>query len=217
MRIEVAILEFACSRLCHDLVSPIGAVNNGLELLEDEKDPGMAAEARALAVRSAKRASILLQVYRCAFGNAGNQAGFGLKEAFKLGQDYLQGGRVTLSAEIPANVPELPAGFGKLVLTTILLMAETMPRTGSLTFAMEKEGGFSLTAEAPQFAGVEDFARLIQPRLVSAGVDAAGADAAGVDARNVLAYLAGLQADRLGLILSLGSVATNRLALQAVR
>src|SRR5690606_15016158 len=91
--------------------------------------------------------------YRCAFGNAGNQAGFGLAEALKLGRDFLDGGRVGL-AGVPAVVPsDLPAGFGKLLLLGIMLVSETLPRGGSITVAVSGEGraaGFKLMAEGPQ-------------------------------------------------------------------
>ena len=67
------------SRLCHDLVGPLGAVNNGLELIAEEDD--MAKEALSLAQRSAKRASSRLQFFRYAFGAAGGEPSFGHGEA----------------------------------------------------------------------------------------------------------------------------------------
>src|SRR6188508_1792327 len=63
-----------CSRLCHDLLSPIGALSNGLELLADEKDPEMRARCFELLEQSAKISADKLKFFRLAFGAAG---GFG--------------------------------------------------------------------------------------------------------------------------------------------
>ena len=60
MDIHLRALELACSKLCHDVISPIGAVNNGLELLEEEEDAALKEEATALAQRSAKATLIIV-------------------------------------------------------------------------------------------------------------------------------------------------------------
>src|SRR5258706_13839108 len=68
-------LDFAAllvSRVCHDLVSPVGAVVNGLEVLEDETDPAMRADALLLVASSAEQAAARLQFARIAFGAAGS-------------------------------------------------------------------------------------------------------------------------------------------------
>ena len=111
MDIQLRALELACSKLCHDVISPIGAVNNGLELLEEEDDAALKEEATALAQRSARRASILLQVYRSAFGNAGNQQTFGPREAVALAQEFLQTGKAQLNAARSAGVLRHPGGL----------------------------------------------------------------------------------------------------------
>ena len=69
--------EFAsllCSRLCHDLLSPVGALNNGIELLADEHDPEMRARCMDLLGESARASANKLKFFRLAFGAAG---GFG--------------------------------------------------------------------------------------------------------------------------------------------
>src|SRR5215475_5600660 len=136
MDIHLRALELACSKLCHDVISPIGAVNNGLELLEEEEDAALKEEAAGLAQRSAKRASILLQVYRSAFGNAGNQQTFGPREAVALAQEFLQNSKAQLVAgDLPASTT-LPAGYGKLVLNLTILAADALPRGGSINLAV---------------------------------------------------------------------------------
>src|SRR5258705_13002728 len=81
-------LDFAAllvSRVCHDLVSPIGAVVNGLEVLEDETDMAMRADALRLVAASAEQAAARLQFARIAFGAAGSAGG---------GAAFPQGGRL---------------------------------------------------------------------------------------------------------------------------
>src|SRR3954469_10176146 len=63
-----------CSRLCHDLMSPIGALNNGVELLADESDPEMREKCLELLADSARASANKLKFFRLAFGAAG---GFG--------------------------------------------------------------------------------------------------------------------------------------------
>jgi histidine phosphotransferase ChpT len=209
MKIDLAVLELTCSRLCHDLISPIGAVNNGLELLEDEQDPDLVVEARALAARSARRASILLQAYRCALGNAGNQASFGFGEAIKLARDFLEGGRVTLSGVPGMSPDDLPTGFPKLLLVGVILMAETLARGGDLMLVLDGEGpkaAFKLIAEGQQIVLASEYKALM----------AADANTADLDARNVLAYLTGLLARRIGMKIEIGQGVPGRLEFLAV-
>ena len=71
---EVDLASLLCSRLCHDLLSPVGAMNNGLELLADETDPEMQKRCMDLLAESAKSAADKLKFFRLAFGAAG---GFG--------------------------------------------------------------------------------------------------------------------------------------------
>lgn len=207
MNIDIAVLELTCSRFCHDLISPIGAVNNGLELLEDEQDPALVAEARGLAERSARRASSLLQTYRCAFGNAGNQAGFGLGESLKLAREFLEGGRVALGP-LPAVVPsDLTPGFPKLLLLGIMLLSETLPRGGTLTLTLSGDGagaGFRLVAEGQQAQVAEDWPGSL-----------GGRQPAQLDARNVLPFFAGLVARRIGMSLAISSGGNGRAELSA--
>src|SRR3546814_14076572 len=63
-----------CSRLCHDLISPVGSLYNGVELLVDENDPEMRARCMELLADSARQTANKLKFFRLAFGAA---AGFG--------------------------------------------------------------------------------------------------------------------------------------------
>jgi histidine phosphotransferase ChpT len=70
----IDLASLLCSRLCHDLLSPVGALNNGIELLADEQDPEMRERCLELLAESAKASANKLKFYRLAFGAGG---GFG--------------------------------------------------------------------------------------------------------------------------------------------
>src|SRR5207244_8833252 len=71
---SVDLASLLCSRLCHDLMSPVGALNNGIELLADEQDPDMREKCLELLADSARASANKLKFFRLAFGAGG---GFG--------------------------------------------------------------------------------------------------------------------------------------------
>src|ERR1700739_1151735 len=99
-------LEFAAllvSRVCHDLVSPVGAVVNGLEVLEEERDPGLRADALKLVTSRAAPAAARLQFARIAYGAAGSVgAELDLNEVGRMVCGLLKGGKAEISWEAPA-------------------------------------------------------------------------------------------------------------------
>jgi len=122
------------SRLCHDLVGPLGAVDNGLELIAE--GGGMEDEALALAQRSAKRATGRLQFLRYAFGAAGEDMGYATSEARNLAQNLLQGSETHLDWPA-AGDQALPAGAGRLALNLILLAVDCLPRGGRIRLSLQ--------------------------------------------------------------------------------
>ena len=130
--IDMRVAELLASRLCHDLVGPIGAVNNGLELLEDE-DLGMSDDAIQLSASSARQAANLLQFYRLAYGMTGARIGDDLGNLRELAAGFLSSGKTTLDwTTVEQPVGETPDGLGKLLLNVIVLGEECLPRGGSL-------------------------------------------------------------------------------------
>ena len=128
-------LDFAAllvSRVCHDLVSPVGAVVNGLEVLEDETDAAMRADALRLVAASAEQAAARLQFARIAFGAAGSAgAELDLAEVGRVVAGLLRGGKVELSwAAGPVNWPK---DWAKLLMNTVLCAADCLPRGGRVT------------------------------------------------------------------------------------
>lgn len=125
-------LEFAAllvSRVCHDLVSPIGAVVNGLEVLEDERDAAMRADALKLVGTSAEQAAARLQFARIAFGAAGAAgAELDLTEVGRIVGGLLRGGKVELQWN--AASANWPKDWAKLLMNSALLAVDSLPRGG---------------------------------------------------------------------------------------
>jgi histidine phosphotransferase ChpT len=127
-------------------VGPLGAVNNGLELIAEEDD--MAKEALGLAQRSAKRASSRLQFFRYAFGAAGGEPNFGHGEARPIALNLLGNGDIAMDWPDAKGV-ELPTGAGRLLLNLALLASECLPRGGNVKVSLAANR-VTMEASGPQ-------------------------------------------------------------------
>ncbi|WP_321394079.1 histidine phosphotransferase family protein [Emcibacter sp.] len=132
-------IEFAallCSRLCHDLISPVGAIANGIEILADEDDEMMRTEVLKLLDQSASQTSNRLQFFRLAFGAAG---GFGekvpLDEAKKAARALFAASKVEVDWKSQVGVMNKDAI--KLMLNMVLLAGESLIRGGQMTVEIE--------------------------------------------------------------------------------
>jgi histidine phosphotransferase ChpT len=135
-------LDFAAllvSRVCHDLVSPVGAVVNGLEVLEDETDLAMRADALRLVAASAEQAAARLQFARIAFGAAGSAgAELDMAEVGRIMMGLLKGGKVELVWQ--ALSVNWPKDWAKLLMNTVLAAADCLPRGGRVTVETTDKG-----------------------------------------------------------------------------
>jgi histidine phosphotransferase ChpT len=129
-----------CSRVCHDVISPIGAIVNGLEVLEDEKDPEMRNFALELIKKSANTASARLQFCRLAFGAAGSAgASIDTGDAEKVARNLFVDDRTTLDWNAARVL--MPKNKVKLILNMCLIAAATIPRGGVITVSIADEDG----------------------------------------------------------------------------
>jgi histidine phosphotransferase ChpT len=133
MPVDLRVLEMLMSRLCHDLVSPVGAVKSGLELFTEFGDDADG-QTMALINGSAEQAAQKLQFFRLAYGQAGSQ-----REAFKLAEavNLLTAtcGNQRTSIVSAGDAVVSGAGNGKLLLNMALVVAEALPRGGTITVA----------------------------------------------------------------------------------
>src|ERR1700733_12413257 len=115
------------SRICHDVISPVGAINNGLEVLEDEQDEDMRKIAMELVKKSARQASAKLQFCRLAFGAAGSAgAEIDTGDAESVARGFIEGEKVTLIWNLPRQL--LPKNRVKLLLNLTMIAANAIPR-----------------------------------------------------------------------------------------
>lgn len=140
---ELDLIAHLCSRLCHDLVGPVSAVGNGVELMEEEDDADMQRQALELLAHSADLASRRLKFYRLAFGAAGGEGvPIQLTEARTTCQDFVAGSRTTLiwPDEAVAHGDKLPKAAVKLLLNLVLVIFESLPRGGEIQVAVDPSG-----------------------------------------------------------------------------
>ena len=136
----VDLASLLCSRLCHDLMSPVGALNNGIELLADETDPDMREKCLELLADSARASANKLKFFRLAFG-----AGGGFADAIDTteAQAALEGvfgpeRRIELGWMVSGD--KLPKGAVKLLLNVALLAGDALVRGGRLDVGAEHNG-----------------------------------------------------------------------------
>ena len=128
-----------CSRVCHDVISPVGAIVNGLEVLEDEKDPAMREFAFDLIAKSSKQASARLQFARIAFGAAGSKgAEIDLGDVEQVAKGLFLDEKTKLTWEAPRIL--LAKNKVKLLLNLVMIATGTIPRGGNIHVVVSGEG-----------------------------------------------------------------------------
>jgi len=182
---SVSPVDFAsllCSRLCHDLLSPVGALNNGLELLSDESDEATRARVFELLSESARTSANKLKFFRLAFGAAG---GFGEMVDTREAQVAIEGllasnKRVELNWIVEAE--QLPKSAIKVVLNLALVASEALVRGGTLAIGGEENDG-----QIEVVVQIEGQRILLDPDLRATLIDGEQAD--GVTPRTAGCYL----------------------------
>ncbi len=186
-----------CSRVCHDLISPVGAIGNGIEVLEEDKDEETKTFALDLIKKSARQASAKLQFCRLAFGAAGSAgAQIDLGDAQKAARGLLEDSKTTLVWNLQPGL--MAKNRVKLLLNMLMIAAATIPRGGSLAVDPLPDGeevpGFRVTASGANARLLDATRELL-----------AGNPAQPVDAHAVQPLYAGLLARDCGLVLAGGS------------
>jgi histidine phosphotransferase ChpT len=137
-----------CSRICHDLISPAGAIVNGLEVLEEGGDAETRTFAMDLIKKSARTASARLQFCRLAYGAAGSAgAQIDTGDAENMARGHIEDEKVKLTWNLQRAL--LPKNRVKLLLNMLVVAGGTIPRGGTLTLDPIGEGetvGFKITA-----------------------------------------------------------------------
>ena len=182
-----------CSRVCHDLISPVGAIVNGLEVLEESKDEETKEFALDLIKKSAGTASAKLQFCRIAFGAAGSAgAQIDSGDAEKVSRGFLEDEKTKIDWTLPRLL--LPKNRVKLLLNMLLIAQQGIPRGGRLSVTPVGEGeamGFKVSATGTN-AKVPPNASLMSGEIGEEGIDA----------HRIQPFYAGLLAKACGLTTS---------------
>lgn len=180
-----------CSRVCHDVISPVGAIVNGLEVLEDESDAAMRDFALDLIRKSARQASARLQFCRIAFGAAGSAgASIDLADGEKVSRGMFGDEKTQLAWSAPQAL--YPKNRVKLLLNLVMIATSAIPRGGLIDVVVRGDG------EAPTFVLKAKGSHARIPPHVEALM--AGTPEGGtVDAHSILPFYAGLVARAAGM------------------
>src|ERR1700733_10764503 len=178
-----------CSRVCHDLISPVGAIVNGLEVLDDNPKPEDREFALDLIRKSAKTASARLQFCRLAFGAAGSAgAQIDLGDAQTMARGHLEDGKTSITWNLPRVL--LAKNRVKLLLNMLVIAQQTIPRGGVLTVDSVGEG---------EAAGFRVAASGLNARMPQNIADLLSSGQASTDAHAVQPYYTRLLAQSCGL------------------
>lgn len=163
--LDISALDLAallCSKVCHDVIGPVGAIRNGLEVLEEEKDSSMREFALDLIRKSSGNAAARLQFARLTYGASGSAgASIDLGDAEQVAKGHLDDEKHKLSWTGPRQL--LPKNKVKLLLNLLLVARDCVPRGGTIAASIRTEGDtcwYSIVAKGN--------ASRIPPNLVAA-------------------------------------------------
>lgn len=141
MQIDVRVLELMASKLCHDLISPVSAINNGVELIEDIGG-SVVDEAMKLIGDSAGQAARRLKLFRVAYGRAGSEEGVGKREVRQIADQSLSAGKAVLSwpEDLVLDALVDKRGFLKVLLNILILSEEILAYGGRIELGVQSDG-----------------------------------------------------------------------------
>ena len=188
-----------CSKVCHDVINPVAAMENGFQLLEMDQKPESRDEAMKLIRHSAVQATAKLKFARIAFGSSGSPtAQIDIGDAGELGKQLFEPD-VKVEFAIPKTL--VPKNRVKLLLNLMLIAAGAVPRGGVMKVDPIGSGetmGFTVKVSAERVR--------LQP--ATEGL-LAGTPAEPVTAQTVQPFYAGVLAREQGMKISISSDATS--------
>jgi histidine phosphotransferase ChpT len=189
-----------CSRVCHDLINPVGAIGNGLEVLADPTQSAMAEGAQELIANSAKHARAKLEFARLAYG-ASSTAGtdFDTRECERVARILFEIEKADLDWQVPLIL--LPKHKAKLLMNMLLIASMAVPRGGVVKVECTGPAG----EEVFRFTSTSDPDKR-QRTLMPAGAEGllSGRPEEGVDARGIQPFYTGILARMTDMELKIG-------------
>ncbi|VAW13777.1 Signal transduction histidine kinase [hydrothermal vent metagenome] len=179
-----------CSKVCHDIINPVGAIINGLEVLGDDDGGDMKDMAMELIWKSAEAASSQLKFARFAFGAAGSAGALmDLGDIRQVATDYITTDKVTMDWTSPMG--QLPKDDAKLLLNMIMIAPSTIVHGGTVSIVVDEDLAsprFTIAMQGRAAAIPDDIEALFRGDV----------DLDSLDARKIQPYFLGLVARSVG-------------------
>ena len=177
--LDIPFMEKLASQICHDLISPVGAISNGVELVE-EMGMEAAEDAFELIAYSALQANAKLKAYRMAYGAGGADPSIKPEDVYNIFEDYLgpkDSRKINQNWDPhgPLAPEERPDGFCKILISALLIAHNALPKGGEITVGQNAEGFTAITAtgddagfrdDAPRALALEITKEDLTPKLV---------------------------------------------------
>jgi histidine phosphotransferase ChpT len=202
---DLDLASLLCSRVCHDVISPVGAIANGLELMDDaETDAEMKKTALEMVKSSAKTATAKLKFCRIAFGASGSAGALiDMSEAGEVARGFVGDEKVKLEWNAPRE--NRPKQEVKLLLNMLLMAISGIPRGGVVSVGVDGRN-FVVTAKGERAKINEALATAL----------AGTAELTSLDARLVQPYYARILAEASGLKLTMAMESEDTVGVRAV-
>jgi len=208
-QIDIRILEILTSKVCHDLISPIGAVNNGVEFMQ-EMGVEEAGDGLDLIAFSAQQAASKLTAYRMAYGAGGADNSIKPEDVYNIIQDIV-GAEDKITQDWDKDAPiglneetfERPNGFGKILICSLLLAMDCLPKGGVLSVTHEGDKDFTVIAKGTN-ANFRGGTKEALTRSISSEA---------LEPKNVHPYVMGLLLEQYGFSASLDEIDDQSVAI----
>ena len=185
-----ALSALLCARICHDLISPVGALSTAIEILDDDSNSEMHADALDLVRNSSKQANAKLKFLRLAFGAGGSAPGIiGVSEIQTLANDMFAQGKADLKWQLQSD--GLDKSHARLLLNMVMLGMQAVPRGGEVVMSeLKNEAGSELHVVATGPRARLDAA--VERTLIGKAPED------GFDGRSIQPFYAGMMAREIG-------------------
>lgn len=162
-----------CARICHDLISPVGALGTALEILDDPSNVEMHGDAMDLVRTSSRQASAKLKFLRLALGAGGSAPGvIPTAEMMSLSNDMFADSKPDLIWQIDSD--GIDKNQARIVMNLIMLAVQAAPRGGTVTISRSSNGddaNFALVSEGPKVRLDASVAKAIAGKVPEDGFD----------------------------------------------
>ncbi len=197
--IDIRVLELLASKICHDLISPIGAISNGIEVMEEIG--GDSSEIVPLLSFSAAQANAKLKTLRLAYGLGGSDPSIKPTDVHKVFGEFISGeNRISQDWDPYTDLsPNSKKGFAKVLISSLMLAAEALPKGGVLSVKQDDNGVVVITGEGENAHFRDGYLHALEHKTPSSKLDP----------KLVHAYITGILAKHYGFDITVEEAKNN--------